>query len=564
MEKPGSDFWNLYVIYNIRVMSNALRLVAFLVLGTVPLGAQHAHDRPTGPAPLFDNLGRHHHPVTTRSALAQRYFDQGLRLFYAFNLDESLRSFQQAARIDPNCAMAYWGMALALGPNINIPMTAEQEREAREAVQKALALSSRATERERDYIGTLSRRYSAAPEGDRLIRQRAYADAMRDLMRRYPEDPDAAVLFADALMNLRPWDLWTLDGQPQPETLELIAVLEKVLETDPDHPGANHYYIHALEASPYPERALGAAERIAGLVPGAGHLVHMPSHIYFRLGRYQDAVESSRRGAAVDKEYILRWNPRGNYPLMFYSHNIYFEWAALCMEGRSREAIRAARALVANFPDEAVRRMPMLEFFRPVPLFTLARFGRWEEILQEPPPSPNLSYLVGMWHYARGLALSALDRREEAQVERERLAALAAAAAERVPLEGNSPSVLLRLALTVLEGEMAARRGDLREAVGRLSEAVRSQDRLRYDEPPPWYYSVRQSLGAVLLEAGQAAQAEVVYREDLRRYPENGWSLYGLLRSLQAQERHEEARSVEDRFRRAWARADVTPAASRF
>ena len=517
-----------------------------------------------GAVPLFDNLGTHHHPVTTTSPLAQRYFDQGLRLYYAFNSDEALRSFQQAARLDPNCAMAYWGIALALGPNINMPMTRQGEDTAYRAIQIAESLSNAASERERAYIAALGRRYSHQGAGDPAVRGRSYAAAMRDLANRFPRDPDAATLFGGALLNLRPWDQWTPDGRPQPGTLEAVATLEGVLQLNPNHPGANHYYIHALEASPYPEKALPAAERIDELMPGAGHLVHMPSHIYFRLGRYAEAVESSRRGAAVDREYIRKWNPQGNYREMFYPHNIYFEWAALMMEGRSTEVLRAAGELSEFYSYETARSRPFVEFFMPVVLFSLARFGKWDDILRQPRPPNELRYLTGMWHYARGLALAARGQSNKASFEKERLADIAAAVASRVPLVGNSPAVLLRLASTVLTGELAARRGGTEEAIHHLQEAVQLHDQLRYDEPPAWYYPVRQALGAVLLAAGRAQEAEQIYRDDLEKHPRNGWSLFGLAECLRVQQKDEEAAAVEVEFRRAWARADVTLEASRF
>lgn len=517
-----------------------------------------------GAVPLFDNLGTHHHPVTTTSPLAQRYFDQGLRLYYAFNNDEALRSFQQAARLDPNCAMAYWGIALALGPNINMPMTRQGEDTAYRAIQIAESLSNAASERERAYIAALGRRYSHQGAGDPAVRKSSYAAAMRDLANRFPRDPDAATLFGGALLNLRPWDQWTPDGRPQPGTLEAVATLQGVLQLNPNHPGANHYYIHALEASPYPEKALPAAERIDELMPGAGHLVHMPSHIYFRLGRYAEAVESSRRGAAVDREYIRKWNPQGNYREMFYPHNIYFEWAALMMEGRSTEVLRAAGDLSEIYSYETARSRPFGEFFMPVFLFSLARFGKWDDILRQPRPPNELRYLTGMWHYARGLALAARGQPNKASFEKERLADIAATVASRVPLVGNSPSVLLRLASTVLTGELAARRGGTEEAIHHLQEAVQLHDQLRYDEPPAWYYPVRQALGAVLLAAGRAPEAEQIYREDLEKHPHNGWSLFGLAECLRVQKKDEEAAAVDVEFRKAWARADVTLEASRF
>lgn len=529
-----------------------------LFLTAAPAAAQHSHGSApvtaSGAPPLFDNLGDHHHPITTASPTAQRYFDQGLRLVYAFNHDEAIRAFQEAARLDPTCAMAYWGVALALGPNINVPVDPEQERTAQEAVQKALSLSSRASEVERAYVEALSKRYSAAPGAGRKALDLAYANAMREVSKRYPDDLDAATLFAEALMDLRPWDYWASDGQPQPGTLEILSTLESVMKRNPNHPGANHYYIHALEASSQPERALPCAERLPGLMPGAGHLVHMPAHIYMRMGRYADASESSARAAAVDRDYIEKWNPQGVYPMMSYAHNLYFLWATLCVEGRSAEALRTARDLAAMVPVEIARQGLQMEFFTLTPLFTLARFGRWEEVLKEPRPPSDLQVTTGMWNYARGLALTATGRLDEAGKEANGVAAVATKMS--IPL--------LRIASNVLAGELAARRGQTEDAVRRLQEAIRIQDGLGYRDPPSWYYPVRQSLGAVLLAAGRAAEAEAIYREDLRQNPENGWSLYGLARSLRARKAEQEAAAAEQRFQRAWARADVTLSASRF
>ncbi len=545
----------------------ALWLVLFVVV--TPVAADHQHDsspsaQPAGP-PLFDNLGSHHHPVTTTSPQAQRYFDQGLRLVYAFNHDEATRAFKEAARLDPNCAMAYWGIALTLGPNYNLPVDAERDRAAYEAIQKALALAPQAGESERTYIEALAKRHVNTPDADRKALDKAYADAMREVARRYPDDLDAATLFAEALMNLRPWDLWTLDGQPQPGTLEITSTLEAILQRNPEHPGAIHYYIHAVEASSQPERAAPFADRLGMLTPGAGHLVHMPSHIYMRVGRYRDAVDSNARAAAVDATYIEKYDIQGIYRMMYYPHNIHFMWAAANMEGRSAEALQAARDLIAKVPAEMVLQMPPIEFMAPTLLFTLVRFGKWEEILKEPAPPAGLQYTTGIWHYARGMALAATGRLDEAASEQTRVAAIAAnTPAERVLGENTPARTLLQIASNVLTGEIAARRGQTDEAIRLLEEAVRLQDGLPYMEPPPWFYPVRQSLGAVLLAAGRATEAEAVYREDLRRNPENGWSLYGLAQSLRAQKADKDAIAVEQQFHKAWARADVKLATSRF
>jgi len=452
-----------------------------------------------------------------------------------------------------------------LGANYNLPAIPEREQAAYAAIQKALSLTSHASEPERAYIEALAKRHSLAPDAERKALDQAYADTMREVANRYPDDLDAATLSAEAMMNLRPWGLWSLDGQPQPGTLEIISTLESVLQRNPDHPGAIHYYIHTVEASPQPERAVPFADRLGALMPGAGHLVHMPSHIYIRVGRYADAVESNVRAAAVDAVYIEKHNVRGIYQMMYYPHNIHFIWAAASIEGRSAEALRAARELAAKLPPEMARQMPEIEFFYPTPLFALARFGKWEEILQEPAPPADLQYTTGIWHYVRGLALAATGRLEEAENEHQKVTAIEAATApERIVDVGVPVKALLHVASHALAGEIVARQGKTDDAIRLLEEAVRTQDGLPYSEPPPWYYPVRQSLGAVLLAAGRAAEAEAVYREDLKRNPENGWSLYGLAQSLQARGAKEEAAAVEHQFQKAWARADVKLTASRF
>ena len=515
--------------------------------------------------PLFENLGTYHRPVTTPSGRAQAYFDQGLRLVYGFNHGEAQLAFREAVRADPGCAMCYWGIALTSGSNYNSPTDAERERLAYQAIQAARALASRASAPERALIDALAARHSARADADRATLDRAYADAMREAARRFPDDPDASTLFADALMNVRPWDLWTADGRPHPGTPEILAALEHVLAASPDHPGANHLYIHAVEASQQPERGVTAADRLGGLMPGAGHIVHMPSHIYLRVGRYADAVDANVRAVAADRAYFARREPSAIYRMGYYPHNIDFIWYAAGMEGRSAETIRAARQLAAEVHIEALREMPDMENAHAAPLFALVRFGRWAEALGQPAPPAETKYLTGAWRYTRGLAFAATGRPEEARHE---LAALRAVVAgmpvESRPAPFFTSRDLLVLAADVLAGEIAARAAQTDVAVRHLSQAVTAQDRHWFTEPPPWYFPVRHSLGAVLLDAGRAADAEAVYREDLRRNPENGWSLFGLAASLRAQGKTAEAEDVDRRFQRAWSRADVTLSASRF
>jgi tetratricopeptide (TPR) repeat protein len=542
-----------------------------LALAACATSPEHTHvatppaaaSAPAPPPPLFTDLGSHHHP-TSCTPQAQAYFDQGLRLIYGFNHDEAVRAFNEAARLDPDCAMAYGGVALAFGPNINLPLDAERAQSAHDALQRAVAAAPKASAAEQAYIAALAKRYSDDPNADRKALDRAYADAMRQVAKQYPDDPDAATLFAEALMDLRPWDLWSADGQPRPETPEIVATLEAVIQAHPTHPGANHYYIHAIEASTQPERGLPSAERLHSLVPGAGHLVHMPSHIYIRTGRYADAAEANRRAIAADERYIAAAQPVGVYPMMYYPHNIHFLWAAATMDGRSAEALQASRQVAANVSPEMARQMPMLEYFMPTPYFALARFGRWAEILAEPAPPDDLLFATAMWHYARGLAYAATGRSADAEREAAALKSLA----ERIPpdriLGDNQPAGLqLRLASLLLAGEIAARRGDCEAAFPKLEEAVSVQDGMPYMEPPPWYFPSRQALGAVFLQCGRPDAAAVVFRDDLERNPNNGWALFGLSQALRAQE-DPAAAQTEAQFRKAWSGADVKLTAARF
>jgi tetratricopeptide (TPR) repeat protein len=514
--------------------------------------------------PLFDDLGSLSHSITTTSETAQRYFDQGLRLVYAFNHDEAVRSFEEAVRQDPQAAMPHWGIALALGPNINAAMGKDDERRAVEAIRNARARLAGATEAEQAYIDALAKRYLSAKRANRAALDKAYAGAMREVWRRYPDDPDAGVLFAEALMTLRPWDLWTADGKAKAGTEELVATLETVLERHPDHPGACHYYIHAVEASPYPERALPCADRLAGLMPGAGHLVHMPAHIYVRVGRYHDSVEHNARAARVDERYLANHHTARSYADGYYSHNLHFLWSSLMMEGRSAEAIKAAHSLLETvIPDEA-RKDRSKEQYLPSKLFAWIRFGRWNDLLKEPPPPKELRLVEGIWRLGRGLALASTGRLPGAAGEHYALAGLTKQLRRTRAPEEKIERAQLQIAERLLAGELAARRRRYEEAAKALNDAVKLEDALQYSEPPFWPLSVRQYLGTVYLMARRPAEAEAVYLADLRRHPENGWALFGLAQSLRAQRKEDEAREVEARFEQAWVRADVTLAASRF
>jgi tetratricopeptide (TPR) repeat protein len=517
-------------------------------------------------APRLQNLGNHKFPVTTNSARAQLFINQGLMLAYGFNHAEAERSFHEAARLDPNCAMAYWGMALVMGPNINMAMSPEAEQPAYETIRKAVALKNTASEREQAYIDALAKRYSGEEKPDRSALDRAYAAAMRELHDRYPDDLDAATLYAEAEMNLRPWNYWTRDMQPYPETAIILSVLESVMARNPNHPGAIHLYIHSVEYA-RPELAEAGAERLRKLAPGAGHLVHMPSHIFRRIGRYEDASKSNEAAIAADEDYITQCRAQGVYPLAYYPHNIHFLWDSATMEGRSLVAIEAARKAASSIPTDAWRDVSLLHQFLVTPLFAYTRFGEWDLVLNEPRPPEDSLFWTGVWYYARGLAYTAKGKLDEATRELNRLREIAGYDSledYRVTFSRNGAKAILDLAAVVLSGELSAKRGDYDIAIARLHRGVLLEDNLIYNEPPDWHVPVRQSLGAVLLGAGRAAEAEAIYWQDLERNRENGWSLFGLMQSLRAQGKEEQAAAVEKRFRKAWKRSDVTLTASRF
>lgn len=522
-------------------------------------------------APLFEGMGDYHRPITTNDAGAQRYFDQGMVLAFGFNHAEAIRSFRAAQRLDPDCAMCFWGEALATGPNINVTsggraiMSPESRVAAHAAAQKALSLADRVAPVERALIEAQAVRYDGSETSDRDPLDRAYAEAMRSVVQRFPDDDDAAAMYAEAWMNTMPWNYWSDDGQPRPETVEVIDALERIIARSPRHPLALHLYIHAVEASSDPGRAEAAADTLLTLVPGSGHLVHMPAHTYWRVGRYHDAAEANVRAAAVDEQYIAQCNAQGFYPALYYPHNIHFLWAASSMEGRSAVAIDAARRVAANVRIEQMREFPTVEFFRTIPLLALTQFGRWDEILAEPMPDASLRYATAIAHYARGVALARKGDLAAAHRERDQLVPLRDTT-EILFLDTNDyPAVtLLQIADALLEGELAMAAGSVDAAVGHFERAVALQDGLPYMEPPFWYYPTRQSLGAALLAAGRAGEAEAVYRRELEDYPHNGWSMFGLAESLAAQGRTDEAAEVREMFAHVWARADVELTGSRF
>lgn len=506
--------------------------------------AHAATAQPRATVPLYENLGNHHYAITTRTLQAQRYFDQGLRLYYAFNHQEAIRAFEEAARLDPRSPMGAWGVALALGPNINAPMDAKASRAAYAAIRKALALAAHASPREQALIHALAARYAANPPEDRAALDRAYANALREVVRRYPEDLEARTLYAEALMDLSPWSYWTRDGRPRENTQELLAQLDYVLKANPNHPGANHFYIHAVEAV-HPELAVPAAERLAGLMPGAGHIVHMPGHIYVRVGRYADAIQANEHAIHADESYIRDQNPAaGIYVAGYYPHNYDFLAFAASMIGREAQTIAAADKVAALVSPEMLRApgMTFTQNHLTRHLQFKVRFGRWSDILQADAPEADLKHARALWHYARGRAHAANGTIGAAESDLAQVRAARddkALASQR--LEFNTSGQILGIAAEVLAGHIAHARGDLAGAVSHLRKAVQLEDELVYGEPPEWSVPVRQELGRVLVQAGRYAEAERAFNEDLKRFPKNTWSLKGL---QQANEKRRSAKAV--------------------
>lgn len=548
-------------------------LIAALALtfAQQPAHAQH-HDHGAAAArtdsiALFDDLGDHHHPVSTKSAVAQRYFDQGLRLTYGFNHPDAIRSFRMAQRLDSSCAMCAWGEALALGPNINVAMDSASGAAAFAAVRRAVSLAGNASAREREYIAAMAERYGENPTAGRKALDSAYARAMQRVAAADPADDDAAVLHAESRMLLGPWDYWAAGKKMKPHGASAIAALEPVVKRSPKHAGACHFFIHAVEAA-YPERAVPCAERLPSLMPGAGHVVHMPGHIYIRVGRYADAIERNVHALHADAPHIADMPADGVYRLALHPHNAHFLSFAASMIGRSAQALDAARLTRAK-TDTVMMRAPglgALQHYHMLPLLTMVRFGRWEAILAEPEPAADLIYPRALRHYARALAFTA--RRDPASAARERESLRLLREDERMKAvtlwDLNAATTLLAIADAAVGGEIAAARGDFDLALAELRKGLAIEDAMTYDEPPAWHLPVRQQLGAVLLAAGRAKEAEAAYREDLERHPENGWSLLGLRESLKAQRRIAEAKQVDARFAKAWATADVKTVASRF
>ena len=508
----------------------------------------------------YDGFGGYHRTVRTASPAAQEWFDQGIQLLYGFNHDEAIRSFQEAARLDPGCAMAWWGIAYASGLHINNPeMSEQQSKQAYEAAQTALACLEGAAPVEQALVRAVAARYAWPIPEDRSPLDQAYADEMERAWEAFPDDPDVGALFAESLMNLQPWDYWTAQGEPKGRALEIVRTLERVMELATLHPGANHFYIHAVEASRSPERAVPAADRLIALVPGSGHLVHMPSHVYVRVGRYADAADANERAIEADRAYFDVAPPPGFYSLYFL-HNVHFLAYAAMMEGRPEKAMEAAQRIEEEVPADFLREyVHIADGLMTTGLHVAIRFGMWERILEEPAPEDWRLLSRAMRHYARGVALSALGRTEEAARELSAFDEVAAQVPEDWHVGNNPAGDVLPLARAMLVGELRFREGRLEEAFASLRDAVAREDALIYDEPPGWMQPVRHALGALLLASGRVADAEAVYRADLEKNPENGWSLLGLQQSLERLGRADEASEVERRLAAAWERAEVQP-----
>lgn len=538
-------------------------LIRRLFAHAVPLVLCGACARPT--AQLFDGLAVYDRPVTTESKPAQKYFNQGLILTYGFNHDEAVRSFERVVELDPDCPMGWWGIAYALGPNINLPMTDPiVARRAHASAQRALALRDKAAPAHQALIRALAKRYADPPPTERAQLDRDYADAMRQVWRQYPDDPDVGALFAESLLDLSPWNQWTREGRPQPGTEEIVVTLERVLAGHPNHVLANHLFIHTMEASPQVENAMPAAERLETLVPGAGHLVHMPAHIYIRTGRHGRSIDTNIRAVEVDKRYKSRVGPQGVYEL-YRGHNYHFIAYSAMFAGNKAIALKAARDIMTDIPASAFESMPeYAEGFHSILWHVMIRFGMWEEILEEPAPKSKLHLAPALWHYARGIAYANTNRIPRALSESAEFEKAAAQIPEGVFVGFTEAPLVLDVGRYMMKGEILFRQGKHDEAFAALRAAVDKEIALPYDEPRGWMQPVRHALGALLLEAGRASEAEDVYRADLQVHTENGWSLHGLAECLRRRGETAEAEKVEARFAKAWTRADGTITASCF
>jgi tetratricopeptide (TPR) repeat protein len=536
--------------------------ILVIILGAVSV--LQAQDEPI--APLLEGMKDHHHEITTDDTLAQRYFDQGLILHYGFNHAEAARSFREAQRLDPDCAMAYWGEALTFGPNINAGMSAASLPVVWESIQKAQELSANVSEKEKDYIDALASRYEENPPADRSQLDWDYADAMRELANKYPDDPDAQALFAEALMVTTAWNYWLDNGEPNSTAGEVLSTLETALKKYPQHPALNHFYIHLVEME-HPKWGVASADRLRGLVPGIGHLVHMPSHIYIHIGRFADGSIANQKAVEADQRYLNRHGAHGMYRISYMPHNSHFLWFTSSMEGRGQKCLEAAN-ITRDYIIEDLLYQPgygsLYEHYA-LPYLAMARFGMWDGILDEPEPDDELLFPVAIWHYARGLAYVRSGDLQSAQQELDALKqmnnqqTLRSMGVWGVYTTGN----VIQIAINVLNAEIWAAESNYTGAIELLREAVELEHSLGYHEPPAWYAPVRQTLGAILLEAGNAREAEQVYRRDLEEWPDNGWSLFGLYQALKEQGNDSEAQQVYERFQKAWSRADIELTSSR-
>lgn len=520
-------------------------------------------------ATLLEGLGDYSRPITSDHPDVQQWFDQALMLTYGFNHQAAERSFLKAVELDPQCAMCWWGAALVLGPHVNAGMDPANNAAAWERLQAARAVAADAESWEQAYIEALSARYAENPPEDRRSLDEAYAQAMQELVKQYPDDLDAATLYAESLMDLQPWDFWDEAGKPKGNTTEIVSVLESIIERNGDHAGALHLYIHAVEASDAPERGVAAADHLRTLIPGSGHLVHMPAHIYARVGRWHDAAIANQRAIEADNAYLVACRPApGIYALGYVPHNHHFLWFAATMSGDSKTALAAADATFQRTSDPELMRTPgfeAMQYFAATPLFAMVRFGRWDDLADTQPPDGDLPYLVAAWEYAQGMTAVRQDRMEEAKAHHETLLTLLEnPSVQRMTAWGRYSLIHgLNIAERTLAAELYWADANQEEALAALQTAATMEDDLPYDEPPAWHLPVRHTLGAMLLEAGRPADAEVAYRAELRRNPENGWSLYGLEQALRAQDKETEADAVAERFNKAWAHADIELSASR-
>ncbi len=513
-------------------------------------------------ANLIDGLGDYSMPVTSKNKDVQRWFDQGLAMTYGFNHDAAERSFLKAAELDPDCAMCWWGASLVLGPHVNAAMDPANNPKAWDRLQRAQKTSDKANEKEQAFIKALSTRYAENAPEDRRPLDEAYAAAMAELAAKYPDDLDVVTFHAESMMDLQPWDYWDASGQPKGHTAEVVSQLESVIGRDPKHAGALHLYVHAVEASPDPAKGVAAADTLRELWPGSGHLVHMPAHIYARVGRFHDAVIANQKAIAADDSYLAICQPApGVYPLGYVPHNHHFLWFAATMEGASKIALDAARTTSDKTNNAELMRMPGLEFtqnFALSPLFADVRFGRWEEVVKAPKPADDFPYMQAIWNYAQGVAAVRQGRIEDAKRHHEALVPATTNPEIEKLLQFGRYSLIggVRIAERFVAAELARAAKDYDAAIAALNAAVTIEDTLPYDEPPAWHWPARQALGATLLAAGKPVEAEKAYRDELQRNPENGWSLYGLSQALKAQKKNAEAKEVADRYAKAWANAD--------